>query len=364
MFSIGILGFIVWSWMASTSLYNILAGEAIKIENGGLNFTIGWNSLTYKDTFYSLNALYYTQSAGNLNIQGSSENIRKNNYDLFIKNYSYFFKINFSKDDNWLSWFIGFIEGDGALLCYNGRSYFIITQKDPLVLLHIQETLKFGVVKHFTDRKNNRKYSRFIIADNKGIFLFYLLFNGNLVFYNRINQLRRWNHALINASRFDFSLFYTKSIPILQDTPLLPSLTNAWLSGFTDAEGCFSVTIIKENNFIRLRFILDQLDGKDVLDYIGNWFCKKSNLKSKKNDLMYRLTISCNNFFKIEFIRDYFTKFPLKTSKAISLRIFLEISDKIQKPLKSIELSEIKEKKKIMNKFIIENNPTGYSNKS
>jgi len=33
-----------------------------------------------------------------------------------------------------------------------------------------------------------------------------------------------------------------------QDTPVVPSLNDAWLSGFTDAEGCFNVNIFNRHS--------------------------------------------------------------------------------------------------------------------
>jgi hypothetical protein len=83
-----------------------------------INPTVGWNGVlllflslcyTYNntklgnllDTFYSLNANKSAQSAGNQPYGlGSSETLRGNTYDLFKKNFSYFFKEEFSKDDN------------------------------------------------------------------------------------------------------------------------------------------------------------------------------------------------------------------------------------------------------------------------
>jgi len=86
---------------------------------------------------------------------------------------------------------VGFLEGDGAILEHKGRCFFVLTQKDDTVLQEISETLKMGKVKHFYDNNGNKKYSRFIVAENKGIFLLYLLLNGNLVLQNRLNQLRK-----------------------------------------------------------------------------------------------------------------------------------------------------------------------------
>ena len=315
--SIGVLGFIVWSH----NFLAFLVGD-YKV----INSTVGWNSylflflftitsISFKaldflgarytklgnllDTFYSLNSsknlvrvgkhrflsiknvhhphpqrvpkgeeARNAQSAGNLCLlnkevkEGSSETIRGNTYDLFKFNFAYYFKEEFKQDNNWLSWFIGFLEGDGAILENKGRSYFVLTQKDDTVLHEIYETLKIGKVKHFYDNKGNRKYSRYIVSENKGIFLLYLLLNGNLVLQSRVNQLTKWNIALNNASKFDYSLFCTKEVPMKIEILKEPTLNDAWLSGFTDAEGCFSVKIsnAKASFYVSVLFILETLN--------------------------------------------------------------------------------------------------------
>lgn len=55
------------------------------------------------------------------------------------------------------------------ILEHKGRPSFVLTQKDDTVLL-ISLTLKIGKVKHFYDNKGNKKYSRYLVTDNKGIF--------------------------------------------------------------------------------------------------------------------------------------------------------------------------------------------------
>jgi hypothetical protein len=56
MMSIGVLGFVVWSWWLASLIYNYEV----------LNFAICWDSLESKSTFNSENLLDYTQLAGNL----------------------------------------------------------------------------------------------------------------------------------------------------------------------------------------------------------------------------------------------------------------------------------------------------------
>jgi hypothetical protein len=64
-------------------------------------------------------------------------------------------------DFNWLTWFIGFSEGDGAILTYQGRPTFVITQKEKEILLHIQKVLGFGIVREYTS------FSRYFVLDKK-----------------------------------------------------------------------------------------------------------------------------------------------------------------------------------------------------
>jgi hypothetical protein len=132
-------------------------------------------------------------------------------------------------------------------------------------------------------------------------------------------------------------MFYSKKVPELIEIVKKPSVKNAWLSGFTDAEGCFSVKIEnrKKAFYVKLLFILDQKNGEEVLNTISLMLNAntKSALKtvnkyiSIKKDInyintMFRLTLSCNDSKKLitSTILDYFNKYPLKTSKSKSFQ--------------------------------------------
>ena len=78
MFSIGLLGFIVWSQKVALPYCEIWK----------INLAICWNSLVLIGTLDSKNSFSYTQSAGNLYTKGlrsSSETIRETsrNFELF-----------------------------------------------------------------------------------------------------------------------------------------------------------------------------------------------------------------------------------------------------------------------------------------
>ena len=189
MFSIGILGFLVWSQMVALPY----------CEMGVINLAVCWNSLVLTSTFNSKNLVSYTQSAGNLytnpasaapaapaapagpagGLNSSSETICETtrNFENF-NNHS-----NNLISNEWLTWFIGFTEGDGAILTTKGKPRFVLTQKEGTILHHIHKVLGFGSVKNFEG------YHRFIVSDTQSILLLVYIFNGNLVLSYRQKQL-------------------------------------------------------------------------------------------------------------------------------------------------------------------------------
>jgi len=105
------------------------------------------------------------------------------------------------------------------------------------------------------------------------------------------------------------------------------------LSGFTDAEGCFSIKIAnaKSSFYVSVLFILDQKNEEIALNKIALLFCEKKKAilrtpniaKPKLENNMFRLTFYCNDKKKIisSKIIDYFNLYNLKTSKKKSFYI-------------------------------------------
>jgi hypothetical protein len=317
MFSIGILGFLVWS----QSSIQMMALFNCEVEV--TNFAICWNDSMLLGTFSCKNLSSYIQSAGNRSYcnTSSSETAREASYQ---HNFTSFKTLrnrlgNTSTIENtWLSWFVGFTEGDGAILASKGRLRFVITQKEGAILYHIQNIIGFGTVRQYTTV--NTTFYRYIVEDFEGILLLAVLFNGNLAIPHRISQLEKWfeniNQKLskLAHSKYDFSAI------TLITSLFIPSLNNAWLSGFTDAEGTFNVSIVKRENTVtgyrvQLRFILDQKFAHSLLTGIKDLFGYGAVIIRSEN--MYRYY--CNTFLGLSPICDYFVSYPLKTKKAISL---------------------------------------------
>ena len=126
----------------------------------------------------------------------------------------------------------------------------------------IQNTLNFGNISW--DEGSN--CWRFRVDDLNSIYKLATIFNGNLFLDLRIEQLNAWIEVL-NQKGYYLN-FIADRVSI--------SLSDGWLSGFTDAEGCFNVTIgvraaMALGFRVLLRFILDQND-KSALTFIKNLF--------------------------------------------------------------------------------------------
>jgi hypothetical protein len=346
MFSIGILGFLVWSQLVALPQY----------EKGVINLAICWNSLVLPSTFNSKNLVSYTQSAGNLytsrcatGLKSSSETICKKSrkFETFNK-YS-----NKLISNEWLTWFIGFSEGDGAILTTKGKARFVLTQKEGAILYHVQEVLGFGTVRQFDG------FYRFIVTDPQNILFLVYIFNGNLVLPYRQKQLGEWiNTQLLNKLAF-------LELALLRDPILMkPNLSDAWLSGFTDAGGCFNIAIQPRHNTVTgyrvsLRFLLDQKNAESTLLHVRDLFKFGQVFVRGETNGVFRYN---NNTFKgLLPVRDYFLAFPLKTKKADSFKHWVEIFTMIlnKEHLVPEGLEKIRAIAKIINNKNSLNNKTG-----
>ncbi len=295
-------------------------------------FAICWNGLVLIDTLKGKNSISYTLSAGNLSlnlfiskIQSASETTRETSFNF--SDFRLYFKTFLGKDpeltNEWLTWFIGFVEGDGALQSYDKgkRVRFVLTQKERAILYYIQKKIGIGIVKHFPQGTSGNKndFYRLIVDNPLEILMLAHLFNGHLTINNRVQQLSLWIQVLNNR-------FGTNTIKF-KNTLILPTLDDGWLSGFTDAEGCFNVSITSNSRYalghvIKLRYLLDQKD-KIILDKLQDLLgFGKVTLRSK-TDYVYRYTAT--GFKSMNYIIAYFKAFPLKTKKAQSFEKWLTI---------------------------------------
>lgn len=213
------------------------------------------------------------------------------------------------KDNLFKFWFIGFSEGDGSFIINkNGYLEFKITQssKDAQILFYIKKSLSFGLVR-VQDIINNTHCFR--VRDREGLYKIIFIFNGNIFLETRKQQFQLFVDAYYN--KYKESIIYLKS-------EFKPTLKDSWLSGFTDADGCFTCSILKDidvprkTSLIRLRYILSQKSISDQMDYLADILNgKKQYLKSYDG---YNVVVNTTKLFSII---NYLKIYPLKTKKNI-----------------------------------------------
>jgi len=255
-------------------------------------------------------------------ITGSSETIRKTTFNFL--NYRSRL-VSHKKPGNiktaFLEWFVGFSEGDGSFITSKARLFFIISQKEEKILHHIRTELGFGKV------SNYKAYSRFIVADRDNIERLIHIFNGNLV----LNKTRRRFCSWVEA----WNLWCSQSpcqqgrrVDLLSQNQLSSLGDNAWLCGFTDAEGCFAATQTRDPRYslgwrLRLRFILDQKSERELLERVKLFLNSGVVYRRKEVDHMWRF--SSTSIAGHQTAVAYFTRHPLRTIKRVSFLRFASL---------------------------------------
>lgn len=236
------------------------------------------------------------------NIKRSSETLRE--------------ALNF--DNNFLSWFIGFAEGNGCFCTTGKRGYleFKITQSssDAQVLFYIKKQLGFGSVS-IQDKKNNTHYYR--VRDKENLIKIINIFNGNLLTEKKNIQFKHWLEC--------FNVRYQTEIEFIPNInkTFLDIYNNGWLAGFTDSEVCFTAYSAKKTETytqIFVNYILSQKGEKELMHQLSNLLDGTIHYLESYEGYNIRVTLS-----KLNPLINYFKRFPLKTKKNISFLTWIKI---------------------------------------
>ena len=272
--------------------------------------------------------------------------INKFDFSNFYLKFANYLPNNTLPSEKFLTWFIGFTEGEGSFIVNNrGDLCFVITQRtiDIQILEFIKETLGFGKV-----IPQSKLTSRYVTQNKKEIEILIHLFNGNLIlpskkvkFENFVKEFNIW----VGKGRI-------KLDPVeLKHNFILPSLNNGWLAGFTDGEGCFTCSIGKDKGF-SFNFNISQKweENIEVLQHFCTLF--NGGIVSKHSvDNVSEFRIgglkNCKNIFP------YFDTYTLLTKKSTSYILWKEIYEDLLKkyhldPIKRVEMIE---KARLINKI-------------
>lgn len=199
------------------------------------------------------------------------------------------------KNIEFLNWFVGFAEGDGSFVLSN-KKYFEITQtvQDAQILYYIKKQLGFGtVIKTST-------YARYSVYKQEHLEILRSIFETRICTEN---------------TKIRYNLFYNTSL----SSKSTPSLNNAWLAGFIDAEGCFRIKK-ENNNTYKLIFEITQKEEEIIISIRNLLKSLKHNVRKDRS--VYKLEFSKKEARKT--LIKYLKINPLRTQKRIVLKKWIK----------------------------------------
>lgn len=240
----------------------------------------------------------------------TEEYYKLTSFILFKKEWSNLNKEVTTPSDEFLYWLIGFTEGDGCFLVNKRKelAFILIQGKDNV---NLQHTIKNTLLKGNIIKQGPRVY-RLIIQKKDSIRLILLLFNGNIIQPSRKIQFNQFLLSYNSKSLEPITYLISKTSV---------SLNNPWQLGFTEAEGCFTISLLSNSNAFRTRYIISQKG--DINIPVFSEILLLFNVgtlegHSKKDNYNY-IVSGIDNISKIYY---YFDKYPFIGIKGLSYQAF------------------------------------------
>ena len=257
--------------------------------------------------------------------------------EAFYTTYTKMYPKNALLTEIFLIWFIGFVEGGGSFFIHSARNQmvFSITQKEKKVLEEIQNRFQFGAIQSYCGpQKNSFNYS---VSHYKAVMCLLALFNGNIVLNKVSNRFKLWLTFYNTTGIFSS---YSKQTIVFDPRKPTVNVNNAWLAGFTQAEGGFYLGLQKRYDrnsnqvFSNYRFVkkyhVAQKNELSTLKDIRNLIYEKIPNKKQTLDLTsmkYILTdkrkqtqqLQLTNISFLLVLLLYFDKYPLYGKKNVSI---------------------------------------------
>jgi hypothetical protein len=269
----------------------------------------------------------------------NKENSINKPFSNYYKLNSKFYGKNKQPSPEFLSWLVGFSEGDGSFIrAKRGDLYFVITQdtRDIQVLEYIQRELNMGKV-----IIQGKTTSRFIIQDILGLYFIALIFNGEIrtpgklksfnefinLMNKKINKVSSRKLKAFNLTNKDFS--FENLIPYKYPKEL--TLNDNWIIGFIDAEGCFHSSI-KDNGYYKILFDLAQKGSENkkfILDKLVSLFEVGAVYKHYQEETWYyRISGLANTDLFIKKLETL--KYAFLTKKGVSYTLWKNIHSSLK----------------------------------
>nr|YP_003204910.1 endonuclease [Millerozyma farinosa]CAY39280.1 Endonuclease, NAD5 group I intron encoded [Millerozyma farinosa] len=289
---------------------NMIWSSILMYNNMYINTNYSYVILEKSKLSLMFNLLKYGQYSGNHN-KGSSETLREtfNSYK-----HPYLTNTPFNYID-FIYWLMGFTEGNGSFMIYynkeRNKNYleFNMTQSsnDVQMLYYIKKQLGMGTMSKQDKKSNTHQYK---MRNKEGLLKMINMFNGKLYLNKTQNKFKEFVKT--------YNELYNTNMEVL-DNNNEPTLDNAWLSGFTDAEGCFTLGFYR-NKYFSIRYIISQKYENIFMNKLA--ILLNGNLSTLKECNTVNLTV---NYLKLIYIIKYFNKYKLKTKKLIIYNNWLSV---------------------------------------
>lgn len=217
------------------------------------------------------------QSAGNFGFSTIATAVTKNTYNKYtsLPKISEHIVNKKNLNDEEFGYFLaGLIEGDG----WFGKKqlYIIFAESDISLAYYVKKRIGYGNVYKIKDKKA----VRYVCKNKTGLSVILSLINGKFVSNYKYDQLIKHNYT----EDFNLNIF----------PPLCTlSLDNSWLAGFTQADGCFHISIVKskthktgysvrleyslkQNDDLPLKLLYNHLKMGNISQYSSGIWCYKS----------------------------------------------------------------------------------------
>lgn len=322
MMSIGVLGFVVWShhmYSVGLDVDKLVFTEKILLYAGN-------SCISSPLVLIALGIIYFLQkgrklcfmpgqSAGNFGFSTKATAVTKNTYTSY-KNLlpisEHVANKNHLSQDDFGYFLAGLIEGDGWFGFK--QLHIIFAEEDTSLAYYIKKRIGHGNIYKIKDKKA----VRYICKNKTGLLNILCLINGKLLSNFKYDQLVKHNYT----EHFNLSI-----LPPLKSL----SLDNYWLAGFTQADGCFHISVVKskthttgysvrleyslkQNDKLPLQLLYERLEMGNLSQYHTNIWCYKST--------GFKTAFSLINYF------DKFNLFAGKYTSYLKFRkVYIMISE-------------------------------------
>ena len=214
------------------------------------------------------------------------------------------------------AYLVGLFEGDGFFaITKNGKylTYVLgieLSIRDAKLIYKLKSLLGVGVVS--TRKRGDIEMISLRIRNKNHLINFILpIFDKYPMFSNKQYDYLRFRNALLSGKIYSKDLpEYTRSNEPLNNVNSIISADYfpAWLVGFIEAEGCFSVYKIKDD-YLVASFDVSQTDGEIIISAIRVYFSFTTSIYSDKTNC-FKLKVS--SVRSIENIIKFLNKAPVK----------------------------------------------------